>query len=83
MVHIYHCCIKPCLVPPQELSLAGNNLARLPPDIGRLTALRRLQLSGNLFESLPEEIGQLTKLQACFSALDLCLAWCGCSQFGP
>ena len=39
----------------QELSLAGNCLTSLPPEIGRLTSLKRLQLAGvmNLFACIP------------------------------
>lgn len=46
----------------EELSLAGNQLQELPPEIGQLRGLVRLQLSGNQLCSLPDSIGQLPSL---------------------
>jgi len=46
-----------------QLSLLGNNLnGALPPEIGNLTALRRLYLWDNAVTALPPEIGNLTAL---------------------
>jgi internalin A len=46
-----------------KLSLSGNELRVLPPEIGQLTNLQTLDLSHNQLSSLPGEIGQLTHLQ--------------------
>ena len=46
-----------------ELDLSGNELTVLPPEIGKLTQLRKLQIVGNQLSSLPAEIGQLTNLK--------------------
>ena len=46
----------------KDLSLIGNQLSTLPPEIGRLTALTRLYLHGNQLSTLPPEIGRLTVL---------------------
>ncbi len=50
-----------------ELDLEGERIERLPPEIGRLTGLRRLRVGGELFnpnplQTLPAEIGQLVNL---------------------
>ena len=45
-----------------ELDLRRLGLTRLPPEIGQLTALRKLHLIDNQLSSLPPEIGQLTAL---------------------
>lgn len=47
-----------------ELFLYSNELSgSIPPEIGQLTALRRLNLSGNeLSDSIPPQIGQLEEL---------------------
>ncbi len=45
-----------------KLSLALERLIALPPEIGRLTALRELDLHDNQLSTLPPEIGKLTKL---------------------
>lgn len=47
----------------EELSLAGNRLAVLPPEIGALTSLSRLQLAGNSLAALPQGLCQLSALQ--------------------
>lgn len=47
----------------QDLSLAGNQLTRLPDSIGNLRYLQRLQLAGNVLESLPDSLCSLTALQ--------------------
>jgi internalin A len=47
-----------------ELDLQDQELTKLPPEIGQLTALRSLVLWGNRLTTLPPEIGQLTQLQS-------------------
>lgn len=58
-----------CLTPPcpilQDLSLAGNQLTKLPDSIGKLRNLQRLQLAGNLLTSLPDSLCNLTALEVC------------------
>ena len=46
-----------------ELRLWNRSLESLPPEVGRLTNLRRLDLGGNRLTSLPPEVGRLTNLQ--------------------
>jgi Leucine-rich repeat (LRR) protein len=60
-----------------ELDLSGNNLTALPPEIGKLTQLKKLILGkyrydhqgdivgtiGNNLSALPPEIGQLNQLE--------------------
>jgi internalin A len=46
----------------EELDLRHNQLAALPPDIGRLTALTTLLLDGNQLAALPPDIGRLRAL---------------------
>ena len=60
-----------------ELDLSGNELTELPPEIGKLTQLKKLILGkyerddkgryigsfGNKLSSLPPEIGLLTQLE--------------------
>lgn len=60
-----------------ELDLSGNELAELPPQIGKLTQLKKLILSkheyddkgsyirtvGNRLSTLPPEIGLLVQLE--------------------
>ncbi|MGK7954369.1 MAG: COR domain-containing protein [Crocosphaera sp.] len=58
----------------EELDLSGRSLRSLPPEIGKLTKLKRLMLGkwdknthkwrGNLLASLPSEIGQLASLES-------------------
>jgi internalin A len=45
-----------------QLDLDDLGLARLPPEIGQLTALTYLSLNDNRLSTLPPEIGQLTAL---------------------
>ena len=45
-----------------RLSLFGNYLTSLPPEIGLLTNLTYLDLENNELTSLPPEIGLLTNL---------------------
>jgi Leucine-rich repeat (LRR) protein len=57
----------------EELDLAGNDLAELPPSIGKLKSLKILSLGkwdsvqkkriGNEITSLPVEISELSNLQ--------------------
>ncbi|MCP4668964.1 MAG: GTPase [Deltaproteobacteria bacterium] len=44
------------------LDLSKMDLRRLPPEIGRLTNLKKLSLDGNELRALPPQIGQLTNL---------------------
>ena len=44
------------------LFLSGLGLTTLPPEIGRLPALKRLDLDSNQLSTLPPEIGKLTAL---------------------
>ena len=50
----------------QELYLDGNQLAALPPEIGRLSSLQTLYLNGNQLTALPPEIGRLSSLQTLY-----------------
>lgn len=50
-------------VPVQHLSLSGNQITAVPPEIGQLSHLRRLELSGNQLTLLPPEIGRLAALE--------------------
>ncbi len=45
-------------------SIPDSQLTELPPEIAKLTNLRRLDLSGNQLTELPPEIAKLTKLQS-------------------
>lgn len=45
-----------------ELNLQGCEVSLLPPEIGKLTALRTLDLQDNHLMILPKEIGQLKEL---------------------
>ncbi len=45
------------------LSLQGNHLTSLPPEIGLLTQLEQLNLYGNGLTTFPPEIGKLTRLE--------------------
>ena len=47
----------------RDLGLPLNLLSALPPEIGQLTALRKLHLRENRLSTLPPEIGQLTALR--------------------
>lgn len=47
----------------QELSLAGNCLQSLPPQLGQLSALKRLGLAGNRLTALPDSLGALQQLE--------------------
>ena len=66
----------------RHLSLAGNRLHWLPPDVARLRALRRLLLGGNALAALPGEVGALRKLEHlevqnnCLDDLPVALATC-------
>jgi Leucine-rich repeat (LRR) protein len=46
-----------------KMSLRGNKLKKLPPEIGQLYNLQILILSNNKLKSLPSEIGKLKNLQ--------------------
>lgn len=48
---------------PQDLSLAGNAIEAIPPQIANLTSLERLQVAGNRLQGLPHEIGALQRLE--------------------
>ena len=43
--------------------LGGNQLTRVPAEIGQLTELEGLYLGGNRLTGVPAEIGQLTSLK--------------------
>jgi len=45
------------------LYLGGNQLEKLPPEIGLLTELTHLQLDGNQLTELPPEIGNVVNLR--------------------
>ena len=45
-----------------ELDLTGMGLTSVPPEIGALTALKRLSLGNNQLTAMPPEIGSLTAL---------------------
>ena len=45
------------------LSLDGNRLTSLPPEIGHLAHLSSLMLMGNQLTSLPPEMGMLVNLR--------------------
>lgn len=40
-----------------------NGISRLPPEIGKLTALRELRLANNSLKTLPDELANCTKLK--------------------
>lgn len=42
--------------------MAGNRLSKLPSEVGRLQALKRLGLKGNALVQLPSSIGDLSHL---------------------
>jgi hypothetical protein len=46
-----------------RLILTGNELKTLPPDTGRLTALRKVMLSNNNIEILPESMQQCADIE--------------------
>ncbi|CAI5535393.1 unnamed protein product [Closterium sp. Naga37s-1] len=46
-----------------DLSLAGNQIESIPPEIANLSKLRRLGLAGNRLQRLPPEMGHLTQLE--------------------
>ncbi|ELA40800.1 uncharacterized protein VICG_02163 [Vittaforma corneae ATCC 50505] len=50
----------------ESLSLGGNKLKTLPPEIGELRNLRELNLRNNEFEIFPNIIGELRNLQYLF-----------------
>ncbi len=52
-------------LPPQLrwLILTDNELARLPPEIGRCAQLQKLMLAGNRLRHLPAELAQCTRLE--------------------
>lgn len=52
-------------LPPQLrwLILTDNELARLPPEIGRCAQLQKLMLAGNRLRHLPAELAQCTQLE--------------------
>ncbi|MBN1577873.1 MAG: leucine-rich repeat domain-containing protein [Chitinispirillaceae bacterium] len=43
--------------------ISKDGISFLPPEIGKLTALRVLNCSGNIIDSIPSEIGSLGNLQ--------------------
>ncbi|KAK9830263.1 hypothetical protein WJX72_010668 [[Myrmecia] bisecta] len=47
----------------EELTLAGNNIKKLPDAISRLKNLRLLQVAGNKLTELPDGLCKLTKLE--------------------
>ena len=49
-----------------ELDLDNLELVGLPPEIGKLTSLRKLSLSGNKLNSLPPEMSNLSNLTSLF-----------------
>ena len=52
-------------LPPQLrwLILTDNELASLPPEIGRCTQMQKLMLAGNRLRRLPAELAQCTRLE--------------------
>ena len=46
-----------------EVSLGGNQLTTLPPEIGKIKDLEYLDLEDNNLTTLPSEIGKLTNLE--------------------
>ncbi|KAF5835339.1 hypothetical protein DUNSADRAFT_7571 [Dunaliella salina] len=54
---------RACWRDNMELSLAGNCLDTLPPQLGRLQNLKRLGLAGNRLQELPDALGQLEQLE--------------------
>lgn len=45
-----------------EMDLSRNQIQKLPPNFGDLSALKSLDLRGNMLEDLPESIGKLAQL---------------------
>jgi len=52
-----------CLSSLRALSLTGNQLTEVPPEIGKLGALTLLALGGNEISELPREIGNCSSLR--------------------
>ena len=46
-----------------SLYLNDNSIARLPPDISKLSCLTHLDISSNKLRSLPQEVGDLLRLR--------------------
>jgi Leucine-rich repeat (LRR) protein len=46
----------------EELNLSGRGLSSLPPEIWKLTGLKKLDLSINQITEIPEAIAALTNL---------------------
>lgn len=44
----------------KKLTMHGNQLQQIPPEIGQLTNLQELHLQGNLLSELPNELCHLT-----------------------
>jgi Leucine-rich repeat (LRR) protein len=49
------------------LSLADNNMATVPDEIGNLVQLTNLNLAGNRLDGLPSSMGNLVNLKVCLS----------------
>jgi Leucine-rich repeat (LRR) protein len=48
-----------------KLQFSKNQIAALPPDIGRMKELRHFNISGNRIAVLPDSIANLSKLRVC------------------
>ncbi len=63
-LHALHSETLSCLTSLQSLTLSGNLLTALPPEIGKLGALTLLALGGNQIAELPREIGSCSSLRS-------------------
>ncbi len=47
-----------------NVDIMGNQLVKLPPEIGKLSQIKSLNLANNRLSALPKEIGQLAHLES-------------------